>query len=927
MARQSKQEDNTEQLRRPNFTGWLTTDDDERTRRKWRGATEVERIYPLEQEQSLFGNFHVPASKGNPYHVEIRDFDRPVNSCTCVDYHVSRLGTCKHIEGVLYHLRKSENISTRETQSKRIEIYPSCTAKRDLKLEIPKDALENHCDIVEAVRVHFDALTKHCRQKDLKALDKIAADKPDLLRVSILCETWRYQKLVQIRRKKKKTAFLENEKQDKNILSVLKFPLYSYQRQGVKHLALGERALLADEMGLGKTVQAIGACRVLQNLSGVSRVLVVCPASLKTEWAEQITAATHLSYEIISGPRGNRLVQYKKPQFFTLTNYEQILVDLDDLQNLVKPDIVILDEAQRIKNWRTKTAGAIKRLQSRYAFVLTGTPLENRIDELYSIVQFLDPELLGPLFRFNRDYYKLDNQGRAIGYKNLDKLRRKTRSIMLRRRKADVEGDLPDKTTRHHYLPMTEEQELRYFDYERVVGQIAARARKRPLLPEEFKRLQMGLASMRMMCDTPYILDPNVRDCPKLEELERVLEDMLEDPQAKIIIFSEWVRMLDLVRERIDDFNVGYAWHTGSVPQDRRRIEINRFKEDPECRIFLSSESGGVGLNLQVASNVINLDLPWNPAKLEQRIARAWRKHQKRAVTVVNLITQNSIEHRMVGLLSQKQAIADNVLDGYGGQSEMDLPSSRKAFMEQLEAVLRPETLKVPEQPRATPKDNLRDRLESAFGTQLISAELKSSANGEDIMLAVIDSQESIMQADFRTNPEDPKLELIDRTTHAALVRLAEAGLIQVPEANRDVLPAESKNRNEIEQAYRNRENARKIFEQAARKKKMIDLLTSGGFDAEAEAQATAIATLLLRTLAADIGQDIADENLSGEQAWSVCETLREAEKISQEQQFKLFWICSRDDDASDPDQVDAKLPAALELVSHVKASLDNPIE
>ena len=168
---------------------------------------------------------------------------------------------------------------------------------------------------------------------------------------------------------------------------------------------------------------------------------------------------------------------------------------------------------------------------------------------------------------------------------------------------------------------------------------------------------------MRMVCDTPAILDGERHECPKLDEVERLLPELLTDPQRKILIFSEWVRMLELVRECAVAVGVEFAWHTGSVPQVRRRAEIHRFREDPECRLFLSSESGGVGLNLQAADTVINLDLPWNPARLEQRIARAWRKHQTRPVTVINLVSEKTIEHRMLGLLNAKRVLAEAVLD------------------------------------------------------------------------------------------------------------------------------------------------------------------------------------------------------------------------------------------------------------------------
>ena len=177
----------------------------------------------------------------------------------------------------------------------------------------------------------------------------------------------------------------------------------------------------------------------------------------------------------------------------------------------------------------------------------------------------------------------------------------------------------------------------------------------------------MLLACMRMVCDTPAILDPACRISPKLEELEGILGDLLEEPDRKIIVFSEWeahARACPRARSR-DGRGDGVAYGVG-VPQQRRRAEIMRFKQDPACRLFLSTDSGSVGLNLQAASAVVNVDLPWNPAKLEQRIARAWRKNQTRSVSVINLVCEDSIEHQILHLLGQKQALADGVLDGQG---------------------------------------------------------------------------------------------------------------------------------------------------------------------------------------------------------------------------------------------------------------------
>jgi SNF2 family DNA or RNA helicase len=221
----------------------------------------------------------------------------------------------------------------------------------------------------------------------------------------------------------------------------------------VLHLAFGERALLADEMGLGKTIQAIAACVLLAKLKQIERVLVVCPASLKAEWEEQIARFCDRPTRLIFGSPAQRHAAYQEPAFFTIVNYEQVLGDAEEINSTLQPDVIVLDEAQRIKNWHTKTARRVKSLRSRYAFVLTGTPLENRIDELYSIIQYLDPEIFGPLFRFNRDFYKLDERGRAVDYQNLTDLRARLQPLLLRRRKSDVEAQLPGRTIKTYDVP------------------------------------------------------------------------------------------------------------------------------------------------------------------------------------------------------------------------------------------------------------------------------------------------------------------------------------------------------------------------------------------------------------------------------------------------------------------------------------------
>ncbi len=702
--------------RPPTAQGWLSDDALEIERRRWRGQSEIVAVEPLDVVASYFGRFRVRSISGGDYEVELRALDQRLNSCGCIDFAVNGLGTCKHIEGALATLRRRgvrRFTAAAKAGSPRVEIFLPRSGDGMPQILWPKP--EASADRARATLTRFLTRDGTLRDPSPVAIEKllgaIAASAPALrddIVVSRHLEAWLAEASRRAARVTARTAFLAEIEAGRQTLDVLHHKLLPYQRDGALHLAFGERALLADEMGLGKTAQAIAACELLRRLRGIGRVLVVCPASLKGEWRDQIERFLGADTLLVTGARAVRLAAYAQPAFFTIVNYEQVVVDAADINRLAKPDIVILDEAQRIKNWQTKTARAVKSLVAPCAFVLTGTPIENRIDEIYSIVQYLDPGLLGPLFRFNRDFYELDDRGRPVAPKNLAELSRRLRPVLLRRRKRDVEDDLPARTVKNFFVGMAEEQRRRYDEYKSQAARLVQLAQRRPLSPQEFERLQRLLACMRMICDTPFILDAECRVSPKLEELERLLPDLLAEPTRKVILFSEWERMLQLVRELAEEMQLDFAWHTGAVPQEKRRLEIDRFKRDPGCRLLLSTDSGSVGLNLQVASAVVNLDLPWNPAKLEQRIARAWRKNQRRTVDVINLVTEDSIEHNILHLLDRKQALADSVLDGESEVAKPAAPSGRRAVIDRMAAMITTrapsQTTVEPEVPAATPE-------------------------------------------------------------------------------------------------------------------------------------------------------------------------------------------------------------------------------
>ena len=827
---------------------WRTTDTDEINKRRRRAQIEPLRVTEMGGDHPIFANFRVSSGSGMTYCVEIRSLRERLCFCTCVDFRINGLGTCKHVEATLHYLEVRHGRRFDEalhSESPVIDIVPD-PAGDTLRIERAMSHLPDR------LRRRFDSHGRLRGKEPEQVLEEIRKARIPYLRISQQVAPW-LQARQQIEERKVLLREYEQKVQSgewpaQETLA----PLYPYQREGMLHLAFKERALLADEMGLGKTIQAIAACALLQRLGKASRVLVVAPASLKTEWEEQIQHFTNLPYRLVFGSRKKRLALYASPAFFTVTNYEQVVRDGLDINRILRPEVVILDEAQRIKNWTTKTAQAVKRLESRYAFVLTGTPIENRIDELYSLIDFLNPGVLGPLFRFNRDFYELDDRGRPVGYRNLDQLHARVRPFMLRRRKADVETELPDRTDQTFLVPLSGEQKNRYLDHEAQVARLASIAKRRPLTQQESEKLLRELAMMRMVCDTNYILDPKERACPKLAELEKVLEECRENSDVKVLVFSEWERMLELVQGLCKRLRLGYALHTGSVPQLRRRAEIQRFKNDPGCRVFLSTDSGSTGLNLQSASVVINCDLPWNPARLEQRISRAWRKHQTRPVTVIHLVSEETIEQRMIGTLKTKQALAEGVLDLRGDLNKLALTSGRQTLLSRLQQLLGPSVASPrSEEPKPLPVDRslafaqaAREKLAGA----LIRCEETYPLEGAHSVLFVVVERDAPLWRErlaplhhelFGEGKWDPlapvKIEVIDRATDEALRRLAEAGLIAPStRAIRSLCPAAGDGNGAAALSEEERQKALAHRQQAARKLKMADLLEGGGLGEEA---------------------------------------------------------------------------------------------
>ena len=509
---------------------------------------------------------------------------------------------------------------------------------------------------------------------------------------------------------------------------LLNATLLPYQLDGIAFAVGAGRAILADDMGLGKTIQGIGIAELLARQVGIGKVLVVCPASLKSQWQQEIHRFSGRSAQLVLGRAEERHEQYRSDCFFTICNYEQVLRD-EAAIGAIEWDLILLDEGQRIKNWESKTSQLIRSLHSRYAVVLSGTPLENRLDELYTVCNFVDDQRLGPAYEFFHRHRIVSETGRVEGFQNLDDVRAKLKPILLRRTRDQVIGELPERTTSVIKIRPTQEQADIHTGAMQNVVRITS---KRFLTEMDLLQLQKYLLICRMSADSSFLVDKQEPGySTKLDRIEELLGELAELPDRKVIIFSEWRRMLDLIEPLLEAVEMDFVRLDGQVPQKKRAAIVNSFQTDPECRVILMSNAGSTGLNLQAANTVINVDLPWNPAVLEQRIARAHRMGQKNPVHVYLLVTEDTIEEKLLDTLAMKQDLALAALDADSEVNEVMLESGMEELRRRLEQLLG----KQPDAPidesqlrqvseHATELSQRRERV-AAAGAQLVSAALQ----------------------------------------------------------------------------------------------------------------------------------------------------------------------------------------------------------
>ncbi len=454
-----------------------------------------------------------------------------------------------------------------------------------------------------------------------------------------------------------------NKIKDYNLPDNFEGELRDYQKAGydwlnfLKDFSFG--GILADDMGLGKTIQALAVLRNESNLHPKKTNLIVAPTSVIFNWVREINKFTPgLKYLIHYGTRRSKDIRRLKKYQVILTTYGHLRRDIAFLKDITF-NFAILDESQYIKNPGSETSKAVRLLQANNRLAMTGTPVENNTMDLWSQFAYINPGLLGDQAFFKESFMRPIEKEQNV--QAAAELRKLIFPFILRRKKEDVAKELPPKVESLIQSPMSEEQFKMYNKWKQSYrDSIMEEIESKGLNKSKFKVLE-GLTKLRQIACHPALVDQKYIDTSgKFNALTEMIEEIISEDH-KVLIFSQFVKMLQIIRRHFDGQNIPYSYLDGSTKD--RQTPVDEFQENPNIRIFLISlKAGGIGLNLTAADYVVHYDPWWNPAVEMQATDRAYRIGQTRKVFAYKLISKDSVEEKIIRLQAKKVNLVKSLI-------------------------------------------------------------------------------------------------------------------------------------------------------------------------------------------------------------------------------------------------------------------------
>ena len=647
--------------------------------RKAKSKTES---YSLALNTNVFGPHSLQNQRGEAYTLSLHNFKHRRGYCSCPDYQYNKLGTCKHLGYVFDYLAEHESeFERKKYYFPYIEIFldplndyriswfyphqPDLFAKALIdKYFGNRHAIDDE-DIPDMVQF-FHELAQH----------ELFMVRPEVY--TKLEAVFNEQALLQLEATTDFGALVQRLFGNKQLLP--------YQLAGVQFIAFREGAILADEMGLGKSSQAVVAALVKRELLHFRKNLIVCTVSLRSQWAREIARWTNLPVLIAENKPAERREQLANfTEGFFIASYETVVKDINWLAEY-KFDFAILDEAQRIKDYESKTAWAIKRIVRKHALVLTATPIENRLIDLYSIVDFVDKRLLAPLWEFSYQHcsFLTHDSNEIVGYYRLDKLRERIQPILLRRLKSEVLAQLPQLKEIPLPVSLLPEQvsQQNILAYE-----LLDLLQKGLITHYDNQRIYQYIGKMRQVANSLFLLDSQQNISAKLSELEHILAEKLDlkNHRQKVIVVTEWKKLLAPIAHSLRSKGLRVIELNSDHSSEKRSELLQQFSHEKHAIILVLNDAVLEGLDLHEADSLINFDIPTDELQRSRRLASIQRiESQRRMVTVLNLVATHSIEEFLY------QQPHDSLFDQLIVRSQYSfaLDASNNQFVQRLQAHL-----------------------------------------------------------------------------------------------------------------------------------------------------------------------------------------------------------------------------------------------
>ncbi|MBE0639206.1 MAG: DEAD/DEAH box helicase [Bacteroidales bacterium] len=600
-------------------------------------------VYTIEFADNIFGEHLLTNERGVQYKVTLRDLTRKHGYCNCPDYRINKLGTCKHLIYTFLHLQNDPGrIPAQLPPYPFIEVFLNPFRNNKISYFFPEKLTGPVAELFYRYFGNKNYIEDNDVERFTGFLNNTDKFKQILLRPEVLDKV----------RLTSEAASIQRLKESKKLnFSIFKTPLLPFQKEGVEFATFNAGAILADDIELGRMTQAVATAMMKRDLFGFGKTLIICPATLKQHWKKEIEKITAEKLMIIEGSMEERRELYcHSDHYFQILNYENVLSDLDMLKSS-HPDFIILDEAQRIKNYASAISVSIRSIPRRHTLVLSGSPFDSRLIELYALVMLVDADLLSPLWEFSYKYCFFDdhNKNNIVGYYDLDELNLRLENVLLRREKDQVIKQLPQISNIDVPVDMHPQQIKIHL---KLAGELLGLFSKKMQTPFEFQQAIQLIRQLRMLADSTFLLDDLTNISPKIDELKSILNEKmnLRRSRKKVIIFTEWKKMLQIIARALRVSKIRHVEITDDTPARQRELILKTFEQDEDCNVLLSSHVDLNASDIRIADLMINFDAPADREAKSLRMGSLSGIMQRQGkLTIINLVAKNSIEEKIAG--------------------------------------------------------------------------------------------------------------------------------------------------------------------------------------------------------------------------------------------------------------------------------------